>query len=249
MTSLWAGGLALLLGALHALEPGHGKAAIAAYTVGNRGRLSHILVLGLSTALAHTTTIIVLALILGGMAGSVAHEHIHHWFEYASAALLLILGAWMFVRARRNLNARTDCDNAFASTGRTASECSCSSAHFVKGQDGDDRTGLRFAGLMGITGGIIPCPSALAALLSAATIGHFAYGLWTVILFSIGIALTLSAVALAAHWASGNTHRWLPALIRNSSVERLAHHAPVLSAALVMLCGVYSLCRVVWQSH
>lgn len=52
MANFWAGGLALLLGALHALEPGHGKAAIAAYTVGNRGRISHIFVLGVSTALA-----------------------------------------------------------------------------------------------------------------------------------------------------------------------------------------------------
>lgn len=125
----------------------------------------------------------------------------------------------MFVRARRNLSARKDCGNAFARTGQIASECSCGSTHNQNGQDqdGDDRTGLRFAGLMGITGGIIPCPSALAALLSAATIGHFAYGIWTVILFSIGIALTLSTVALAAHWAGGNSHRWLPALIKTEA--------------------------------
>lgn len=45
---------AFFLGALHALEPGHGKSAIAAYAVGYRSSLRHILVLGLTTAFAHT---------------------------------------------------------------------------------------------------------------------------------------------------------------------------------------------------
>lgn len=246
MASLWAGGLAFLLGALHALEPGHGKAAIAAYTIGHRGRLGHVLVLGLSTALAHTATIIVLALLLGGVTRNVAHEHVHQWFEYASAALLVGVGGWMFMRARRRAGAAVNCSAADTGAGQAVSECGCGGAHRARTAGDAGRVGYRLAGVMGLAGGIIPCPSALAALLSAAAIGHFAYGVWSVILFSTGIALTLAAVALVAHWAAGSSRRLLPAIFNNHAAEKWARRAPVVSAVLVLLCGIYSLCRIFW---
>ena len=72
--NLIAGLTAFFLGALHALEPGHGKSAIAAYAVGYRSSFRHILVLGLSTAVAHTATILVLSLILGAAVSAVADQ-------------------------------------------------------------------------------------------------------------------------------------------------------------------------------
>lgn len=247
MTGFWAGGLAFMLGALHALEPGHGKAAIAAYTVGHRGRLGHVLVLGLSTALAHTATIIVLALMLGVAAGD--GEHVHHWFEYASAALLVGVGCWMLVRARRRSRSSSSNDSTTGDhAGDAADDCGCGT-HEATHAARNDAPGYRLAGVMGLTGGIIPCPSALAALLSAAAVGHFAYGVWSVILFSTVIAVTLSLVALFAHYAAKSSRSVLPAFIGNQIAERLSRHAPAFSAVLVMLCGIYSLCRVVWQGH
>jgi len=69
--------------------------------------------------------------------------------------------------------------------------------------------------LIGIGGGLVPCPSPLAALLSAGASGRLARGVWVVILFSCGMALTLALVALLAHqtrkqwegrWHPGQTH-------------------------------------------
>lgn len=50
------------LGALHALEPGHGKSVVAAYMLGNRGRWHHAVLLGGTVAFTHTAGILVLGL-------------------------------------------------------------------------------------------------------------------------------------------------------------------------------------------
>ena len=54
-------GLAFTLGALHALEPGHGKTAMLLYLAGERRSLLHPLVMGLSSALSHSVSLIGIA--------------------------------------------------------------------------------------------------------------------------------------------------------------------------------------------
>jgi nickel/cobalt transporter (NicO) family protein len=101
---------AFFLGALHALEPGHGKAAIAAYAVGYRSNMRQVLVLGLTTAIAHTATILLLALIIGATLTSVAGEQMQQWIEVGSACLLLGTGAWLWRRALKNRAKADDCN-------------------------------------------------------------------------------------------------------------------------------------------
>src|SRR5262249_20220669 len=56
--------LAALFGAAHALTPGHGKALVAAYLVGERGTVGHALVLGAATTISHTWAVLLFAAIL-----------------------------------------------------------------------------------------------------------------------------------------------------------------------------------------
>ncbi|MBL8794770.1 MAG: nickel transporter, partial [Planctomycetia bacterium] len=56
--------LAAILGAGHALTPGHGKTLVAAYLVGERGTVWHAVLLGVVTTLTHTSTVLLLALVL-----------------------------------------------------------------------------------------------------------------------------------------------------------------------------------------
>lgn len=222
---------AFFLGALHALEPGHGKAAIAAYAVGYRSNLRQVLVLGLTTAIAHTATILLLALIIGATLSS-AGEKMQQWIEIGSACLLLGTGAWLLRRALKNRTKADDCSIS------EKGECGCH-----RSQDNADKKEVSYGvvSLLGISVGLLPCPTALAVLLSSMTSGHFYGGLLTVCLFSIGIALTIMTVTLAAIFFANSkaAARWQKSL----NTTRISTILPVLSAWIVIVSGLFTLFR------
>ncbi len=92
-------------GASHALAPGHGKAMVAAYLVGSRGRIRDAVILGLATMFSHTITVFIAGfaihlLLEGGKVTSAAaaRERIVAGTSIASGLLLFILGITLFVR-------------------------------------------------------------------------------------------------------------------------------------------------------
>lgn len=89
---------ALMLGALHALEPGHAKTLTAAYLIGIKGTKKDATLLGLSVALTHSIVVIgisVAALWLGREAFT---EDVTHWLQIGSGIIVVILGAWLMVK-------------------------------------------------------------------------------------------------------------------------------------------------------
>jgi nickel/cobalt transporter (NicO) family protein len=84
---------------------------------------------------------------------------------------------------------------------------------------------------LGISGGLVPCPSAMVLLLAAVALDKTAYGMLLVIAFSVGLAITLTLVGLAFLYARNR--------FRNPSAgSRWAHLVPVLSAGTIILVGV-----------
>ncbi|SDE56583.1 hypothetical protein [Glycomyces harbinensis] len=110
-TALWpvAVAVALLVGAAHALRPGHGKTLVAAYLVAERGRWMHAAALAVIVAGLHTVSVLVIGLLwwafAGDRAGSI--EPVAVWGRLAVALLVLGLGAvllrrqWRAFRHRR----------------------------------------------------------------------------------------------------------------------------------------------------
>lgn len=93
--------IAVTLGALHALEPGHAKTMTAAYLVGIHGRWTDAVLLGLAAALTHSIvviTIAVTALYLGREA--FAGDAIW-WLQIGSGVVVILLGSWMLWRRLR----------------------------------------------------------------------------------------------------------------------------------------------------
>ncbi|EJW10136.1 Inner membrane protein [Rhodovulum sp. PH10] len=99
---------AILLGALHGLEPGHSKTMMAAFIVAIQGTVTQAVLLGLSATASHTAVVWAAALAgrwLGQSQGSEANEP---YFQLASAVLILAIALWMVLRIRRDQSAEHD---------------------------------------------------------------------------------------------------------------------------------------------
>ncbi|MAF62159.1 MAG: nickel/cobalt efflux protein RcnA [Blastomonas sp.] len=92
---------AILLGALHGLEPGHSKTMMAAFIIAVRGTVRQAVLLGLAATLSHTVVVGVVA--LGGMwlFGGLNAEATEPYFQLASGVLIVVIAAWMLWRTRR----------------------------------------------------------------------------------------------------------------------------------------------------
>ncbi|MEG4015151.1 MULTISPECIES: nickel/cobalt transporter [unclassified Microcoleus] len=112
-------------------------------------------------------------------------------------------------------------------------------SHLPPGADGDPITWKSLL-LLGISGGLLPCPSALVMLLSASALGNVGLGMALVVAFSLGLALVLSAIGLILVYAKRNFDK-LPKQI--TAVKFL----PALSAMLVMFLGLGISGQAMWK--
>ena len=90
---------AILLGALHGLEPGHSKTMMAAFIVAVRGTVLQAALLGLSAAASHS--VVVWAVAIAGLYFGARWNGEEGWFQLGSAAVILALAAWMAWRTWR----------------------------------------------------------------------------------------------------------------------------------------------------
>jgi len=233
---------AVLLGALHGLEPGHSKTMMAAFIVAVRGTVPQAILLGASAAFSHVVIVWVLAVAALHWGSDAVSEETEPLFMVVSGLIIVALALWMLVRARRDIGA------AKADIRRKAH--SHDHHHHSHGPgDGDDahqryharQIAARFANgrvttgqivLFGLTGGLLPCSAAVAVLLICLQFDHYALGLATVGAFSVGLAIALIGVGTIAAWGVGQVSR------RFERVYDLARRLPYLSSGLVLGIGV-----------
>lgn len=339
---------AILLGALHGLEPGHSKTMMAAFIVAIRGSVKQAILLGLAATLSHTA--VVWGVVLGGMYifGGVNAEATEPYFQLASAVIIIGVALWMLSRTYRD-NQKSKLEDHHHDHGDTHRidtghailvvsvfedgvpprwRLKAESGHgwqsqdvrieterpdgrkqvfsfmqkdgylesveeipephqfmarislghgdhthdydvpFVENDHGHDHIheelrGLdvstggyrdahelahandirrRFAdrnvttgqiALFGLTGGLIPCPAAITVLLLCLQLKEIALGATLVLSFSVGLALTLVTVGVAAALSvryATKRYSWFGSFVRK---------APYFSSALILLIGVY----------
>ncbi|MGJ0391387.1 MAG: nickel/cobalt efflux transporter [Methylocystis sp.] len=279
---------AILLGALHGLEPGHSKTMMAAFIVAVRGTAPQAALLGLAATLSHTAIVWLVALggmYFGAQLNLAANEA---YLQLASGALILTVAAWMTSRIWRDRSRSApgahsqscaQADNPaevdprhhhhhhdshhehhhqprLKGLGATLAQSAEEQAFEKELADVDPslyadaherehalEIERHFASrhattgqivLFGLTGGLVPCPAAITVLLLCLQAGRIALGAAVVLAFSIGLALTLVFVGVAA--ALGMRR----AVSRWPGLEALAARAPYLSSALVALVGIYT---------
>lgn len=92
---------AILLGALHGLEPGHSKTMMAAFIIAVRGTVTQAILLGLAATMSHTAVVWIVALFGMRLGGQWNAETTEPYFQVASAVLIIGIAVWMIWRTWR----------------------------------------------------------------------------------------------------------------------------------------------------
>jgi nickel/cobalt exporter len=224
---------AALVGAVHALTPGHGKTMIAAYLIGKRGTVWHALGLGLVTTFTHTATMIVAALALWLIYGSsipTSNPQVETGLELAMGLLVACVGIWLLLR---RLSGRADHFHIGGGHGHHHH------THADHDHDADGRViprdeRVRWRGLlgMGVSGGIIPCWDGIALLALTVSAKRIWLALPLALAFSLGLASVLVLLGILVVRARGfATSRW--------GEGRFVRSLPVLSAVAVTVLGFW----------
>ena len=211
-------------GALHALSPGHGKGMVAAYLVGTRGSARDALALGAIVTFTHTAGVFALGLVTLALTQYVLPEDVYPWLNLVAG--LLIVGVGLGVLRSRIAWGRRQREAAHAHPDGHAH----SHAH------GPVDTSRRGLVAMGVSAGLIPCPSALVVLLAALTQQRVGLGLVLIVAFSLGLAVTLTALGLAVVFGRRAGSR-VPGA-RRLAASRLGAALPALSTLAILALGV-----------
>jgi ABC-type nickel/cobalt efflux system permease component RcnA len=229
--------LAFALGAFHALEPGHGKTVVAAYLIGSRGTARHALLLGLIVTASHTAGVYLLGVITLGASAYIVPERLYPWLGLLSGLAIVGLGLTLLARGWRQARGHAhgglwhshDPEGHHHAGHWHTHEHGLESHHHAEAAS--TSVSARQLLILGITGGIIPCPAALVVLLSAIALGRVGFGLLLIVAFSAGLAIVLMGIGLLTVSA-----RRL--MTRVGEASPLLRWLPVLSSAAMILLGL-----------
>ncbi|MCU1677591.1 MAG: Cobalt-zinc-cadmium resistance protein CzcD [Frankiales bacterium] len=96
--------LSVVLGAGHAMLPGHGKTIMAAYLVGKRGRLRDVVTVGATVTITHTVGVLVLGTLIS-LSATFAPTAVEQWLGVVSGAIVVAVGGGLLVSALRRRRA------------------------------------------------------------------------------------------------------------------------------------------------
>ncbi len=209
--------------------PGHGKTAVAAYLVGERGAPWHAVLLGIVTTLTHTSAPSLSRLLLQFTLPKGSEATVNKVLMFGCGLMMLIVGVWLFLQ---RLAGRSD------------------HVHLVDVGHGHSHGGapepLAATGtirlvLLGIAGGIIPCWGAIMWVIGCIATSQFWLALPIVLAFSVGLASVLVFIGLSIVYAGRigqsrwGKRRWFKFVFN----ERAIRVMPVVGAVLIVAFGMF----------
>jgi ABC-type nickel/cobalt efflux system permease component RcnA len=202
--------LAFFWGSAHALSPGHGKAIVTAYLVGQRGKPRHAAALGLIVTATHTIGVFTLGFVTLALSQFIVPEQLYPWIGLVSGLLVIVVGASVLLGRLRHRRAHGH-------------------GHHHHHHDHGE-LGWRSLTAVGISGGLLPCPSALVVLLAAISLHRIALGLGLIVAFSAGLALSITGIGLVAILAKRTFRRF-------ELQGRVIGLLPAISALVIVIAG------------
>ncbi len=236
-------------GAAHALSPGHGKAIVGAYLVGTRGTVGHAVFLGLTTTLTHTAGVFALGFVTLFLSNYILPETLYPWLGVLSGLMIVTLGLSLsWSRLRSALGLTTAHANMYDHSHEAADPQLVTRNSQLIHDHGDGHAhshlppsegAVTWRNLLalGVSGGLIPCPSALVLMLGAITLQRVGFGLLLIFIFSLGLASVLSGIGILLVKARSFFDR-VPV---SGRVYRLL---PVASAVFITIVGL----GITWQA-
>ncbi|MGM0443454.1 MAG: sulfite exporter TauE/SafE family protein [Fibrobacterota bacterium] len=248
--------LAVIIGALHALSPGHGKALIGAYIVSSRGSVRDAILLGVVTTISHTASVLLLGIILLTIFGPVLPEGVIPYISIASGILIIGIGGWLLAKRLQELKGAEPHGHSHDHHSHDHHSHDHHShdhhshdhhahdhhAHEHHHHDHDHGHGHEHVSLetiqkkgfwqsiaMGVSGGMVPCPAALVILFVAISLKQLVLGLTLILFFSIGLAISLSVIGIVFSRGVKYAEKY----DRSNIIPKL----PVLSAVIIIILG------------
>jgi len=228
---------AAILGAFHALEPGHGKTVVAAYLVGSRGTARHALILGLVVTASHTAGVYLLGGVTFYASQHVVPERLYPGLSLGSGLTIAVLGLAMFLRRLGGHETGHHHDHSHHHHGPPGHD----HAHDGHAHEHDQAhehdhahapVSLRALVALGVSGGIIPCPDALVVLLTALSMHRVGFGLVLIVAFSVGLAAVLVAIGILMVYAGRLMSRF------REDGPWIRRWLPLTSSAVMTLLGL-----------
>jgi len=250
---------AILLGALHGLEPGHSKTMMASFIIAVKGSVGQAALLGLCAALSHSLVVWVLAAMALKFGNELIAEQAEPYLMLVSAVVVLGVSIWMFMRTRQDvLSAQAHHhehehhheqehahEHHHHHHHHQAHAESAHLGHQNSYQDDHERAHAedikrRFEGqkvttgqiaMFGLTGGLVPCPASVTILMICLHLKRFSLGAVMVASFSLGLAISMVSVGVIAAWGAQQVGKRFD----NGRFSDLARKMPYFSSGLMAL--------------
>ena len=245
---------AIILGALHGLEPGHSKTMMASFIIAIRGTVWQAVLLGVAATISHTAIVWIIA--LGGLyfGSQINNEQIEPYLQVLSAVIIIGISIWMFIQTYRQVKACHNHDHHHHHDhhhehdhhhhhhdhhSHDMSEEEYQDAHELahaneikKRFENKEVTNSQIL-LFGLTGGLIPCPATITVLLLCLQLKKITLGATLVFGFSIGLAITLVATGVI----SAISIKYMSK--KFSGFGDIVRKLPYISSAIILCIGLY----------
>jgi len=213
--------IALGIGAFHALSPGHGKTIAAAYLVGERATIREAILLGGVVTVTHVGSIVLMGILVLYLSEFILPQQMYPWFNFISGFMILIVGIFMMKRS--------------ISGGRNALGHHHHDHKHEHGKEHyhipEEKLRLTNLFMLGISGGMVPCPAALVVLMAAISMNRIVFGLSLILAFSLGLAIVLILIGILVI----RSHKFL---LGSNAQNKFVEILPLFSAGFIILIGI-----------
>ena len=213
-----------LLGCLHALEPGHGKTFLLAYTVGGKLDFQKIILLTLSLLISHFLVLSIIAIIFNLILAEVASSFLHEFSHWIAPAIIISFGSYILGKAIYKM--------------RHVHSNDCGHNH---GDFGDSK--IENPITVGLLTGFLPCASSLAVVMMTGMTPSIYSIISFILIYVLGIALVLFLVVLTFNFAKN-------IIVEKFNNLKMNINQEVLSGCLILGVGfIYLTYNFLGHSH
>ena len=211
-----------LLGCLHALEPGHGKTFLLAYTIGGKLDFQKILLLTASLLVSHFVVLSIIAIIFNLIISEIASTFLHEFSHWLAPGIVISFGTYILARA------------IYKATHVHSDDCGHEHGKFTDSTIGNPIT-------VGFLTGMLPCASSLAVVMMTGMNPSLISIVRFIFIYVLGIALILFLIVATFNFTKNIIFEKFSQIQFNINQE-------IVSGCLILIVGLIYL-GYNWVEH